>query len=203
MKPVHALAFFVSLYLFLLLTGCSKQPVVPKVPNPMTEQYLLDHMNITYDASRLLRTIFPLPIQSTGSVCKEVIHTRLILSAQQDLTAQKSTHAMKNTDFLLLFSIESGKWNAFSYAIDSDGHHHPLTPYTSYIRDGKYTENFYLQSDKVWVENIAKHNETLLLIGQDCEILIDIDHVYAAALLDFLESSSYDQKITETDKSIN
>ncbi len=192
-----------ALLIVFFISGCTKQPAITAVPNPMTMEYLLKHMKTTYDSSQTVRTVFPPPIYASSKLCGNNAKSSLIVSAQQGLSADNEGNVTKNTEFLLLFTIESHQWNNFEYAIDSDGDHHRLFPYTSYIRQGNYFENYYLQADRAWIERCTREDTSLLLIGKTCEILIDIDHLYPAALLHYLNSDAFTLQINSNNEQTN
>lgn len=183
MGPLFSTLIFVITV--FMTAGCSKPPAPPKPPTPMTQEYLLTHMRIDVDETRSVRTVTPLAVINQAKLCEFNATLSTVLSAEQPLDETNGT-----TNYLLLFSVRSSLWGEFKSMIDSFGNRLSVTPYTSYIRSGVYTENFFVPVSAAWMQQNAQEEVTLLLLGPKCEISTVVPKVYPAALLHFLHDFS-------------
>jgi hypothetical protein len=175
-----------------LVTGCAKKPVPSEpVPDPMTEAYLLKHMRVTFKEDNLAVSIVPPSLLSQPRFLDGNATLSTTFDAKILLDSHREISQIKPPKYLLLFSMRAGAWGGFASAIDTAGKRHDVVPYTSYIRNGVYYENFYITLSRPWLER-AKNTETeLLFLGSKSEMSVTIPAVYPRALLHYIDAGSF------------
>ncbi|WP_345973059.1 hypothetical protein [Sulfurimonas diazotrophicus] len=178
------------LLIILLVTGCVKKPVPESVPDPMTEAYLLEHMQVSYPESNLVSIVPPSRLSSPRFLGERAaISTTFTVQLTLD-DAGEVTDIIP-TRYLLLFSLRATAWGGFKKAIDTAGKQHDVFPYTSQIRDGLYYDNFYISVPREWLEAAAQTEMTLLFLGPKGELTVSIPPVYPKALLHYIDSGAF------------
>jgi len=177
--------------LFIVLgTGCAKKPLPETVPEPMTEAYLLEHMKVTRQPDGLLNIVPPSRLAS-ATFLGEPAKITTTLTAQVTLDATGEVSQFKPPKFLLLFSLNAVAWGGFTTAVDTDGKHHQVLAYTSYIRNGLYYDNFYIVLPRGWLETAAASETSLLFLGRTGELSATVPPVYPKALLHYIDSGAF------------
>lgn len=172
-----------SVLLLALLAGCAKKPAPEAPPSPMTETWLMAHTKISADATGERVTIIqPALMQQVryGDQNATVYTTLTVETAAGDHNGSEQTATER---YALVFSMRTGRWGDFTSALDTFGSRHAVTPYTSYIREGVYYENVYVDLSEAWCASASRETSTLLLLGPDSEISIGVPAVYPKALL--------------------
>lgn len=154
-------------------------------PVPMTEAYLLEHMRIDNDKTRSIQTVTTLAIVDHAKLCEFNATISTVLGAEHPAFEINSTTSKPN--YRLLFTVQSSLWGEYTTMIDSFGNHLNVIPYTSYIRSGNYTENFYVPVSADWIAQNAQEEVTLLLLGPKCEISTSVPQVYPSALQKYMD----------------
>jgi hypothetical protein len=174
------------------ITGCAKKPAPSEpVPVPMTEAYLLKHMQVTFEDDNLSLSIVPRTIHSQPRFMDGNATLSTTFDAEITLDGHGEISQIKPPKYLLLFSMRADAWGGFTSAIDTAGKHHVVVPYTSYIRKGVYYDNFYITLSRPWLET-AKNAETeLLFLGSKSEMSVTIPAVYPRALLNYIDAGSF------------
>ncbi len=169
-----------------LLTGCGKKPVPEPVPSPMTEAYLLKHMRVAPEP-KLHRTsiaVLDLARPLTFHDANATLYATLLAQ----VPAAGTKHDCTRTTYMLLFSFHAGAWGEFTEAIDLFGRRYIVHPYTSYIRQGKFIDNFYLEMPADALRRTAASDTDFLIMNRSDGIDFSLPRVYPAALLHYLES---------------
>jgi len=174
--------FFSAVFL-ALLAGCAKKPVPEIPPSPMTEAWLLAHTKIAEDATGRGVTITQPALMQHARFGEGNATVYTTLAVETSVGNPDSPEPAEKDRYLLFFSMHGDRWGNFTSAVDTLGHRHPVTPYTSYIRGGVYFENVFIRLSRSWFESASRESSTLLLLGPDSEISIGLPPVYSKALL--------------------
>ena len=185
-----ALLFF-PLVIMLLFAGCAKKPAPEPVPFPMTEAYLLQHMRVKHDPERAAVSVTPPGILSPSRLADRNATLMSTFSATIVLDDRRQASRVVAPEYLLLFSVRAAAWGGFTSALDTLGERHNVVPYTSYIRNGIFYDNFYITLTRSWLETAAGTETGLLILGPKDEISVTIPPVYPRALLHYIDAGTF------------
>jgi hypothetical protein len=181
----YLLTLLVTAALLSLLGGCAKKPVPEPVPSPMTEAYLLEHMRAVPDPRLGWVSIAPLSVVQRFRFLET--NATLVGTLTARVPGSLETPTCEKTRFLLFFSLRAAAWGGFRYALDIDGNRFEVEPYTSYIRQGIFYDNFFLEVPPEWVHKASQNDADLLLMDHGHDMGFTLPTPYAAALLHYLE----------------
>ena len=187
----RTILFLLPILLIVLVTGCAKKPAPEPVPYPMTEDYLLEHMQVTFKEDKQAVTVVPPSLLSHPRFLDGNATLSTTFDAEITLDSDQEISRIIPPKYLLLFSMRAGAWGGFTSAIDTAGEHHDVTPYTSYIRKGIYYDNFYIVLSRPWLEKAENTETELLILGSKGEISVTIPTVYPRALLHYIDAGSF------------
>jgi hypothetical protein len=186
----RTIIWLLPLLIIMLGTGCAKKPLPETVPDPMTEAYLLEHIEVSYPEENLVSIVLPSRISSPRYL-GERAGLSTTFNAQLTLDDRDEITDIIPPRYLLLFSLKATEWGGFNTAVDTAGKQHDVFAYTSYIRDGVYYDNYYISVPRSWLETAAQKETTLLFLGPKGELTVTIPPVYPRTLLKYIGSGAF------------
>jgi hypothetical protein len=180
--------YLISITLIVLMTGCAKKPHPEQEPSPMTEAFLMKHTTIKYDEAKNIVTFRQYRLRQQSQYTEHNATVNTFLIANIPATLPKHDDVWDGEQFLIFFSVKDTKWGGFNAATDTVNGRRAVYPFTSNIRDGAYYENDYIYVNRSWLEQASKKMTTILLLGSDSDISINIPPVYPKALLHSLKA---------------
>lgn len=180
--------FFITLAFMVLIAGCAKKPGPEKEPVPMTEAFLMKHTTIRHDEAKGIVTFRQHRLQQQSHYTEHSATVSTFLIANIPATLPKDDDVWDGEQFLIFFSVKDTKWGGFNAASDTVTGRRAVYPFTSNIRNGVYYENDYMYVSRSWLEQASKKETTILLLGSDSDISINLPPVYPRALLHSLKA---------------